>query len=217
MVMTKSKNALAFAKAFFVSSIFPLHCVGCDVEGVGLCARCLEWGSAPELVERPGVDGVLALGPHANVVLQRAVHALKFGYVESIGQVLGCALGQEFARRFPGVSPVLVPVPLSAKRRLVRDFNQARKIAEGVASVLPGARIADVLVREKETVAQATLGRKERLANVDGAFAAVDYSSSQVWLVDDVVTTGATFLAAAQALRQVGVERISGMVAVHEA
>lgn len=217
MLKERTKNSFTFVKEFFVSSVFPLHCVGCDAEGMGLCARCLAYGADSEMVSRPGVAQILALGPHADPIVQRAIHALKFGYIESIGDVLGRALGCVFIERFPGVSPVLVPIPLHKKRELMRDFNQAQLIAQGIARVVPGAMVVDVLSRTKETQAQATLGRSARQKNVENVFSVVRPPGRSVWLVDDVVTTGATVQSATQALIRVGVEQVSGLVVAHEA
>jgi predicted amidophosphoribosyltransferase len=51
----------------------------------------------------------------------------------------------------------------------------------------------------------------ERRANVTGAFAAGDARGVHAVLVDDVFTTGATLLAAADALKAGGAERVEAV------
>jgi predicted amidophosphoribosyltransferase len=73
------------------------------------------------------------------------------------------------------------------------------------------------LVRLRDTLAQRTLKRAERLANVKGAFAvlpecAAAIQNRRVLLVDDVMTSGASLHAAAQALLQAGAHSVTGLV-----
>lgn len=75
----------------------------------------------------------------------------------------------------------------------------------------------DVLLRIKEAQPQSALPRKERLTNVRGAYAlAPEYASTikdkKIVLLDDVMTTGASLHAAAQALRHGGAARITAVV-----
>lgn len=70
---------------------------------------------------------------------------------------------------------------------------------------------ADALVRTRDTPAQQSLDARGRLGNLRKAFALAPGHSlvdAHVALVDDVMTTGATARAIAQALRQAGARRI---------
>ena len=70
-----------------------------------------------------------------------------------------------------------------------------------------------LLVRTRDTPTQTGLDRRARARNVAGAFRATTASSlpGRVWLVDDVVTTGATLFEAARALRRVGAGAVVGV------
>jgi ComF family protein len=109
---------------------------------------------------------------------------------------------------------VVVPMPLSGQRLAERGFNQALLLARALAPAKTDARL---LLRVRHTAAQAALDRKERLNNVKGAFAVDPLRTSQlrgkhVAVVDDVMTSGASLSAAAEALRQAGAGRITALV-----
>jgi ComF family protein len=109
---------------------------------------------------------------------------------------------------------VLVPMPLSKQRLQARGYNQALLLARALQ---PDKTDARLLLRIKDTPAQSTLDRKQRLLSVQGAFA-VDpllverVSGKRIVLLDDVMTSGASIYAAAQALRAAGAAHMTGMV-----
>jgi predicted amidophosphoribosyltransferase len=99
------------------------------------------------------------------------------------------------------VIAAVVPVPLHRQRLRQRGFNQAEVIARWVANRIGVPLQPDWLTRVRRTPAQASLGRAARLANLDSAFRAAPGTAGQALLVvDDVVTTGATFAACAKVL-----------------
>jgi len=127
------------------------------------------------------------------------VRALKYGGRLSVASLLA-RLAVPTARRVAvdGTDRV-VPVPLHAARLRERGFNQSRAIASLLAEDL-GLELADGLQRIRPTRSQTELSEPEREKNVAGAFGGMGrLAGLRVLLVDDVVTTGATLLAAAQA------------------
>ena len=109
------------------------------------------------------------------------------------------------------VADVIVPVPLTRQRLRSRGFNQATLLAEHVAPTL-NATIASQVLSRQERPAQQTLGRHERLINLERAITCPqpdEVLGRRVLIVDDVVTTGATASACADALAEAGARRIS--------
>lgn len=123
-------------------------------------------------------------------------------------------------RSTPWVEPALdaadlvLPLPLSRARLRTRGFNQALLLARQLA---PDKTEARMLLRIKDTPAQSTLQRQQRLDSVKDAFAleplwAPQIKGARVVLVDDVMTSGATLFAAARVLRAAGAAHITGLV-----
>lgn len=116
-----------------------------------------------------------------------------------------------------GGRPALVPVPLHVRRRRERGFNQSAVLA-GLLSAGTGAVVReDLLVRSRPTAQQARLRSDgDRVRNLEGVFTARvrrDGDPASLVLLDDVVTSGATVIAAVRALRRGG-WRVAGVVAL---
>lgn len=95
---------------------------------------------------------------------------------------------------------VLVPIPLHRDRYRRRGYNQAETIAALVSAATGIPLAPDMLVRGANTPAQHLQNRRDRI-QMTAVFAASPRARGKVVvLVDDVVTTGATMEAAAQAL-----------------
>jgi len=107
----------------------------------------------------------------------------------------------------------VVAVPLHARRLRSRGFNPAGLLARAVAATVGERPRSRLLERTRDTPSQTQLGRRERRRNVRGAFRCLDEPPRTVWLVDDVVTTGATLYEAARTLRRAGARRVVAVCA----
>ncbi|MBA2300630.1 MAG: ComF family protein [Chloroflexi bacterium] len=148
-----------------------------------------------------------------------ALHAIKYGGEQRLAEPLGAAVARRWAR--VGVGPDLVThVPVHAGRARTRGYDQAQLIARSAARHLD-LPYATLLSRERATMAQFDLDRRDRAANVAGAFVArtdgaVIPAGRWVLLVDDVVTTGATLAACAEALERAGALGCSAVTVARE-
>jgi ComF family protein len=109
----------------------------------------------------------------------------------------------------------VVPVPLHKTKRRQRGFNQAELIARAALKSSAVSRrlflLIDVLERRRETGSQIGLTAHQRRENLRGAFAvsrAEQIKGSEVLLVDDVLTTGATASECARVLLRAGATRV---------
>ncbi len=104
-------------------------------------------------------------------------------------------------------------MPLHPARLKERGFNQAQEIARQVARRLAIPLDAHACRRLRDTPPQATLKLKKRAANLRGAFSCdLDLSGKRVALIDDVMTTGASLHALAQAVRAKGATQVEAWV-----
>lgn len=112
---------------------------------------------------------------------------------------------------------VLVPVPLSPPRLAERGYNQAARLARALAARLSLPMDERSLSRPIDRQHQADLGRRERLRNLRDSFLVEPrqrdaLAGQHVLLVDDVMTTGATLMAAAGELRRAGAATVQALV-----
>ena len=115
-------------------------------------------------------------------------------YLAPLGHLLALKFSEEL-RRF--AADCLLPVPLHSARRRARGFNQAEELARELACETGLLLYTDVLLREKKTVAQKSLGADARIRNLASAFRAEEglvreRKIRRVILVDDIYTTGST-------------------------
>ncbi len=116
------------------------------------------------------------------------------------------------ARAYPRnqLFEVIVPVPSHWRRRLWRGFDQAAVLARELARHT-GIPTAQALRRTRHTDPQAGLTRRQRRLNIRGCFQTIAPDKIQgrrVLLIDDVLTTGATANAAAEALKAAGAAHV---------
>lgn len=152
--------------------------------------------------------------------LKAAIHALKYEGMYPAGGRLGQMLAGAIAT-LAGEAPrqlLVIPVPLHRDKYARRGFNQAQSLAGHALSSLRKSHPAwelklapRALTRWRATDTQAGLTPRQRRLNVRGAFAVSAPSKvarKDVLLVDDILTTGATVRAAAQALLRAGAESV---------
>jgi predicted amidophosphoribosyltransferase len=107
---------------------------------------------------------------------------------------------------------VLTWVPLGRRRRRARGFDQAEVLARAVGA-LTGLPVARLLKRVVETNPQARRSGEDRRVALQGAFEAVTWVPDTVLLVDDVLTSGSTAAACAEALRSAGARTVTALTA----
>jgi ComF family protein len=153
-----------------------------------------------------------------NDIIEPWLVAMKFARRWRFGPWFGKQLGYAISELHvptEGVTPIICPVPLGLARRWQRGFNQARLMADGIATVT-GWSVIELLKRTRSGLPQTTVAHSQRAANVRNAFAIRRWATAArctVWLVDDVKTTGATANRCAQLLRQIGASQVHLAVA----
>ncbi len=173
------------------------------------------------MVPHPAPDGmppVHAWGVYADP-LRAAVSAWKDVGRRDLEAVLTPLLAASVDSALSGVGwddGVVVVVPAPSSRHAVRERGDTpmvtlcRAAVEGLAGVAgPTLRVAPALRHVRRVEDQSGLGTVERRGNLASALSVIPLWHSvirgrRILLVDDVVTTGATFAEAARALRAAG-------------
>lgn len=183
-----------------------------------LCKRCAysvtPLVSVPlEVTARTSMQ-VYAVGAYQST-LKKLILA-KSWHDERASVVLGALLWQQTV--LPHIDfDVIVPIPLHWKRYAQRGYNQAEIMAQTLSS-MSGKPMHAVLERKKATIFQSACSVAERKTNVQDAFALrLEYKEllrgKRVLLIDDLMTSGATLVAAARLIQRYKPESINGAVA----
>ncbi|MBT9246696.1 ComF family protein [Gemmobacter fulvus] len=112
---------------------------------------------------------------------------------------------------------LIAPVPLHWLRLLKRRYNQSALLAGALARLTDLPHCPDLLIRHRNTRSQEGRDRDGRFRNLDGA---IRLHARRRWqvegrpilLVDDVMTSGATLAACAEACLAAGAARVDVLV-----
>jgi ComF family protein len=176
---------------------------GADV----LCDDCLR-------IARPWARGRAALvyGGQARRMILQLKHGDRLDLARPLGDWMARAAAPILTHGM-----VVAPIPLHWFRLLRRRANQSALLSARVARVAGLDHIPDLLQRTRSTPSQDGKGRDARFRNLADALRPHPRRIAQavgrhVLLVDDVMTSGATLAAAADALKGAGVAEVSVLV-----
>ncbi len=191
--------------------LFPPRCAGCKARGTPLCPTCaagVERYSGPQ-------EGAIVAALVFTGATRECIHALKYDGQRRYAPILAALARPALAYLPP--PDALVPVPLAPQRARARGFNQSALIADALAAPLGWCVEPHWLTRVRETPPQVEQDRVARRVNVAGAFAAdAAVQGRHICVVDDVMTTGATFDACKAALWAMGAASVRAFVVARE-
>jgi ComF family protein len=205
---------VSLAIEVFAATLAPPRCAACDARVRLLavfCEACASNAQAPPAAQS-GERVAFAYGG----AVARAIARFKYERRPDLARPLGDLLWRAVEPDADALSgAIVVPVPLHPRRLAERGYNQSALLARRLAGRL-GARVAPLaLARTRDAPAQATLDRRDRLSNLQGAFRAREADRVRgrtVLLVDDVRTTGATLACCAEALAAAGAAGVAAAV-----
>lgn len=185
------------------------RCPACDAIGPAPCAACIAVMERSVAVPTPpGLVGCRALLDYDGAARQ-VVAQLKYRNARSVAAWLAVGMAALVER---AEVDLVTWAPTTALRRRSRGFDHAELLARKVAAEL-ALPCWSTLTRAPGPPQTGRTLVERRDGPVFGARRTVKGAS--VLVVDDVVTTGATFAAAAAALRTVGAARVLGVAAAH--
>ncbi|MEK7569571.1 MAG: ComF family protein [Patescibacteria group bacterium] len=206
--------------------VFPPVCLACGKNGEYLCTECI---SAMPSAERESADWIHPMLDYRHKPLKDALWQLKYSgkrqLAEVFAEILYPRMLEELADRKIMENfgePLLLPIPLSRKRRRERGFNQAELICRKLVELDREENFTletGALARPKDSEHQARIEeRKKRLENIVGAFSVKNpekISGRNIILIDDITTTGATLSEAKKVLREAGARKVVAFTVAH--
>jgi ComF family protein len=209
----------------------PALCVGCGAEGSAFCVDCADritnfgercWRCnrlSPLSKTCPscrhiGGPGSVWIVTNYDKLTQPLVRKYKFGHLRAAAEPLAkmmvetMLMGKDITADY-----LVVPVPTATSRRRQRGFGHSELLAKQVAIRLR-CQSANALRRLGQS-RQLGSRREDRLTQLAGSFAVRRpglVQGQKVLLVDDVLTTGGTIIAATRALKAAGAAGVDALL-----
>ena len=210
----------------FLQLLYPKCCFACDQVLIRsenwLCTVCRFELPKPGLfLEQPNwishkLDGLIEYDRvHAYFLfaeggkVQHILHQIKYKGQEKLGEYLGACVGRSFSLED---YDIILPMPLHPSRMKERGYNQAACSARGIACESGIPLSVAHLLRTKQVASLIGLNRAERYQTLEEVFEVIrpdELDGLRILLVDDTMTTGATFLAAGAKIKAASTGKLS--------
>ncbi len=233
------KETLGKIYNFILDILFPVKCIGCDKEGEWICKKCFERikikknQACPKCFSKnidgsycdkcnvySKMKGIIIAGTYEDKLLQKAVHLMKYKFIQDLSKPLAVILQKGFKiwqkeNKVNLKNIILIPIPLHRKRERERGFNQASLIARELGNKIGVEVRNSVIKRVKNTKSQAKQDSLTRRKNIKGAFEINNNFSLEnklVFIIDDVCTTSSTLEECAKEIDKLNPKEIWGLV-----
>lgn len=215
------KNLFSTIRTALDSFLFPKACIGCKTPGTALCESCFSTIKPSSMTDHPLIYGIYNYG---SPIVSEAIWALKYkrksAAAKELLQRATPTIGEILGEHIQGAHEeklIIVPIPQHKKKTQKRGFNQSLLLAQYLSQTLPGSKVSELLIKEAETIPQSHLAdRNTRIKNVSGTMKAKSNLSDGIYiLIDDVTTTGATFLEGMRALKAAGAKNVIAIALAH--
>ena len=224
--------------------IFPKRCINCKKQGSYLCQNCFIYLSFdvknlclmcdrptfnnlthPKCKKKYSIDGCFSALTY-NKTTQKLIYNFKYKpYLKDLTTVLidlfyeSIIQNENFNQELKKEEWLLVPVPLLTAKLKKRGYNQSEILVKELAKKL-NLPFENILKRTRGTKSQVGMTNVQRKENVRGIFEILNPKpkilNQNIFLVDDIVTTGSTLKEAANVLKKSGAKRVIGLTLVRD-
>ncbi len=165
--------------------------------------------------EFPFINSVFA---YKNPIVKELIWQIKYKKNKHAVKIAGFALHDWLYKN--NMTGILIPIPISKKRRKERGFNQCQLLIDEIIRLdVEGKFIKnyDLLIRPKNIDKQTLKNREERIENSKNIFEVTEKLTSQqkIIIIDDVSTTGSTLKEAHDALIKAGYANVYSLTVAH--
>lgn len=225
-----------------LDALFPISCLGCGAPEKFLCNSCLSifpsrlkqrcptclYATTPRgevcfaCLGKNYLDGLFAASHYRDPLVSESIHTYKYRFIPALAKPLGIWLAEKIIEADLPLPDIYIPVPLHSRRLRFRGFNQSELLADALSDILTPELdllvLKNCLLRSRYTKPQMkTISREERLGNLKDAFTLAKENAKiikekNVWIVDDVATTGITLEECARVLKKSGAKSVFGIV-----
>lgn len=174
--------------------IFPPACGICGKLGEGyICKRCYE--EIKPYIYQKVENKIFYLLNYKDIIRNKMIE-FKFNDKSYLSHMfceifVKSKIGCEFTKKYD----IIIPIPMYKQKKNIRGYNQSELIAKKIAKHFKVPICTNVLVKYKNTPMQSSLGKEERIKNVQNVYKVNDkekIKGKKVLLLDDIYTTGAT-------------------------
>jgi len=239
--MKKRLKIKKYLKNSLLDILFPKFCLGCNKEGTYLCTDCVSilgvlehhyclCDKNPIRLIQPGkcsrcktknLSGLFTALPYQERSLtKKLISSFKYPpYLKELADPLSDLIIKHFLICEEDPKEILkkghlIPIPLTEQKLKKRNYNQAQELTKQLSEKLKVSAILNNLIKTKKTKPQVGLSKKERKQNLKNAFSCTKPSQikrKEIFLIDDVYTTGATMEEAAKTLKKAGAKKVWGI------
>jgi ComF family protein len=207
-----------------IDLLYPPICISCEnrmAEEEVICESCLSeleptnMGNWVTNVTNHEFLDCTYSGWYFDDIFQQMIHEMKYQESRMVAQIFGHNLGIVLKEELSGLCiDAVIPVPLHSARLRERGFNQSALLGRAISDEIEVVCSEDILFRKRNTVSQTKLSAEERKQNMSSAFFAKDIGDyNRFLLIDDILTTGSTLSACAEALKSNGADFVGAVTA----
>lgn len=194
--------------------IFPPKCGICDKIGEEyICEKCYK-EIKPYLYQKIENNNFYLL-QYKDIIRQKMID-YKFNDKSYLHNMfceifVKSEIGCEFLKSYD----IIIPVPMYKRKKAKRGYNQSELIARDLSKYFKIPINTKAFIKQKNTPMQSSLGKEERIKNVQNVYKVQHVEkiiNKNVLLVDDIYTTGATVNECKKILQLAGTKKVGTII-----